>query len=559
MDAQTIVSGPRHNPDSASASQGVLVTVAGPARQPALLRTDRPTVIGRDKGVDVELGEDRSVSRKHAVIECKRGRWFITHLGSQLPSTLNATPLERGRVTPLNHGDVIGIGLWWFRIQLGGQVSEAERGSALGPEEAGQVSTVKVESLLAQAERQLGQVLDLASAMQRAADEKSLSSAVVRAVATGTGFSRAAAVRLLPGGDSIVFLAALANNLERPDGVPISRSLGRAAASGEVSQLSGDSALRQAHSIVQQGIRSALCAPITVGGQIVAFLYADHSENVGSRGHEAASFLAAVAHLYGLALGDLRRRATEERYRELAADLSAARHAQERLMPPLRARVGQVHYALESIPGRLVAGDLFDVVDLSNGRVAFFLGDVMGKGMGAAVLMASAQTHLRTLLCRERDLSVVMGELNREISLRSESGEFITLFLGVVDTNASTLEYVDCGHSCWMIARSGGGIERMPYAEHLALGIMEDEKFNPRSIPLKTNDRVVVFSDGVREQCNPEGAEFDFSGTAAALEASRDEAGDVEEILRRLKAFAQTDSLADDVTIASVRLAPAGA
>jgi hypothetical protein len=92
-----------------------------------------------------------------------------------------------------------------------------------------------------------------------------------------------------------------------------------------------------------------------------------------------------------------------ERHRQLQDDLNAARRAQELLSPPKQGRHGSVSYRFESIPGRVVAGDLFDVFPLDESRTAFFLGDVSGKGVGAAMLMAACQSQLRTkLLSRVR-------------------------------------------------------------------------------------------------------------------------------------------------------------
>jgi serine phosphatase RsbU (regulator of sigma subunit) len=295
---------------------------------------------------------------------------------------------------------------------------------------------------------------------------------------------------------------------------------------------------------------------VVVGGEIAAYLYVDNADKEAGTTDESAAFLAAIAKLGALALADFSRRALADRQRQLEADLTAARQAQERLMPPPRGRIGSITYATCSKPGRLVAGDLFEVLGLEDGRVAVFLGDVSGKGVGAAVLMAAAQTQLRASLKHLKPLRIAVEELNRDIIERSPEGEFISLFAGIIDAKAGTLEFVDAGHGYWVHLTQAGGPRRVPYEGGLVLGVEADHAYPTETVALTPGDRIIMFSDGVVEQHSPDGGAYGFASVLALLGKCASESDDVESLLAALQSYAQSDALSDDVTIASLRYEP---
>lgn len=531
----------------------VLVPIGDATLAPYNVSTTRPALLGRQSHCDLQL-PDQSVSREHCVIECRRGRWFVTDRTSRLGTLLNGAKLEPGRATPLDHGDMIGIARWSFRVQLGSAAMLPMPGTTYRMADSeGRVQTAKSEDLLSRAEKQLGLVLNLAAGLHAATDEVAVAAVIVKALTEGTGFRRAAMVKPIGSSDAVTVLASIDGGREAGSGFPVSKSLIRAAAGGEVATLTADSVLRHAVSIMTAGVRTAVCAPVIVAGNTVAFAYIDNADREGPTNTEPAPFIAAVAQLAGLAMAEISRRHLDEKHRRLEGDLTAARQAQERLMPAPNGAMGSVRYAFRNIPGRLVAGDLADIIDLGNGRIAACLGDVSGKGVGAAMLMAAAQTQLRAALRDEPDLSVAVTKVNREVVTRLADGEFISLWVGVIDAAASTLTYVDAGHGYWL-HRSGEEIRRGPQPQFMPLGIEADEAYAANTIPLVPGDRVVVFSDGVVEQNgSAEGDQFKIEGAVQALGGATEEAADVAVLLSTLQQFAGSDALADDVTVMSIR------
>jgi sigma-B regulation protein RsbU (phosphoserine phosphatase) len=195
---------------------------------------------------------------------------------------------------------------------------------------------------------------------------------------------------------------------------------------------------------------------------------------------------------------------------------------------------------------------LVDVIDLGDDRVAACLGDVSGKGVGAAMLMAAAQTQLRATLRQETDLARAIMQLNREVVSRLMTDGFISLWVGVIDTRANTLTFVDAGHSYWTL-RTTESIVPGPAPECMPLGIDADEQYVARTLPFRPGDRITIYSDGVAEQLSPNGAQFRPEGVIEALRTCGNEAADVETLFETLRTFAGSDAFADDVTILSLR------
>jgi hypothetical protein len=320
------------------------------------------------------------------------------------------------------------------------------------------------------------------------------------------------------------------------------RSLLRAASSGQPARLAADSEVPQTHSIISLGITAALCAPIMLGSTVAAYLYLDARGAEGRAKPDAEAFCMAIARLCGLAMANLKRVELEGRQKQLEHDLLGA--------------LGPFRYAVRMRPGRLVAGDLFDVVPFEDGRVGLFIGDVAGEGVGAAIMMAFAQAHLHSALLRYGDPGAALTTVNRQIAERTASGKFISMWAGIFDPARSTLAFADAGHGHWAYRPADGPLTKPKGGEALLVGIDPDVQYTSAVIPVRPGDRVILYSDGVVEQDAPGGGADRF-GRARVLEvlgASKSSAEDVAALFEAVLAFAGTQDLSDDTTVASIEL-----
>lgn len=514
------------------------------------LKPDKLHTVGRSSTCEVQL-PDKAVSRSHAQIRCRAGQWQIVDLGSKHGTFLNGVQLEANEYSPLRHNDLLSIDPWTFRARLGEGRPAAHATTNDMTMVTQRVTTMQVADLATLAQQRLALLIDAAATTQEAADEEQLANVVLNAALAGTGFARAAVIRTDAHGESVQVIASQPPAVK---GFNFSRSLIRGAAMGEIVTLQqeGGDAEGLALSIVSLNINSAVCAPIHLGATVDAYLYLDAREGERSAHSQSAAFCKALSRMYGTALGNLKRLEVERMRGQLKAELEAAGVAQSFIMPAKSGTIGRLAYAFKSRPGRFASGDLFDAVEMPGGRVGIFLGDVAGKGAAAAITMAVAQTHLRGLLSVGASVCEAVSSLNRYIAQRNREGQFITLWAGVFDPQAGTVECVDAGHGYWFV-RPGGGIPTQPqYESHLVVGIEPEYEYTSSIFPLTPGTRVMTCSDGVIEQNSPVGEQFGRPRAESCFAATQNPEEDVEALVAQVLQYAATEALSDDVTAASV-------
>jgi phosphoserine phosphatase RsbU/P len=178
-------------------------------------------------------------------------------------------------------------------------------------------------------------------------------------------------------------------------------------------------------------------------------------------------------------------------------ELSIARRVQRRLLPGPRFSAPGVEYECAFRPAGDVGGDLCDVFETDGGS-AFLLGDVAGKGTGAALLMANLQATIRGHRELAGEPARLIARANRLFYQSTAPEHYATLFFGLYEATSRTLRYVNCGHPPAVLLRASGEIERLE-STGLVLGAFEHTVFEERELRIGTGDRLVVFSDGVSE------------------------------------------------------------
>lgn len=530
--------------------------LAGPPLGPIAVQPDRPAAIGRAGECEIRLPHE-SVSRRHAIAAWRGHQWFLTDLASRHGTFINEVRLQPDRPTALADGDLLRLGPWVLRVGLG----EAPIQSTVtfnDLQSAGQrVARVPAVELASPAQQRLNLLIDCAAAIHAAEDEHALVQATLTSAVQGTGFVRGAWLRPIGSDEQMEILGAVGDS--GPETFAFSRSLIREASSGQPARLSGDTPLPTAHSICQLDIHSALCVPIVLGSSVAGYLYLD-ARGRESRVHpEAAGFCRALAGMCALALANLKRVDLERRHRVLEGQLTAAREAQQFIMPPTTGTIGALSYAIRTRPGLYVAGDLFDLVPLSGGRIAICIGDVAGEGIGAGILMSGAQAYLHAALTRHGEPAAALHDVNAYVCGHSSAGRFVTMWVGVLDPHNNSLTWVDAGHGYCLIRRAGSSPERMLSPGGLPVGVDPDTIYRAEQMPIGRGDRIVLFSDGLAEQSSAGAQRFGVDRIIQALDSSSGPADDVDALFRAVFDFAGTESLADDATAASIQIGHANA
>ncbi len=213
-----------------------------------------------------------------------------------------------------------------------------------------------------------------------------------------------------------------------------------------------------------------------------------------------SAVLVSASLLFGLLMIELRDKLA------LKGDLEIARQIQFGLLPfePF-ARDGTAIYAAMR-PANTVGGDYFDIIELGEGRIAIAIGDVAGKGIPAALLMALLQGSLRTLISAGMRGPELMRTLNVHLYANIPSNRLITLFYAEYDPATGELSYVNGGHNAPVLLKAAT-VERLP-ASGMALGIVPEATFDARSTVIGRGERLFLFTDGITEAFDPQEREY---------------------------------------------------
>lgn len=185
----------------------------------------------------------------------------------------------------------------------------------------------------------------------------------------------------------------------------------------------------------------------------------------------------------------------------LRRELELGRQIQSDMLPSAPMSFGLTEVQGVSIPAREVGGDFFNYFALENGHVALLVGDVSGKGVGAALLMANIQASLRTRLAMGQNLAAIAESLDREMASTSGSRLYVTLFIGIFDPVTRRLQYVNAGHNPQFVLRPGQALEKM-HATGIPIGLLAGRGYTHRDVSLASGDLLFFYTDGCVESEN---------------------------------------------------------
>lgn len=252
------------------------------------------------------------------------------------------------------------------------------------------------------------------------------------------------------------------------------------------------------------------------------------------------------------------RRQFESLSSRLAEDLRLAGKVQRGLQP------GPVHHprldlAREFIPFREVGGDYYDVVMLERDRVALSIGDVMGKGIPAALLAATLTATVRSQIQSGQSLPEgVVAHVNRLFWQVSPPGLFASLFYAVLDLQTGMLDYVNAGHNYPFVLRAEGNPDDVAELADggTVLGLIEDACFNHGQLRLGPSDLLVLYSDGITDRANPEGEMYGIERLERAALLSRSDPARIclYSILGDIQGWSRGTPAEDDATLIVARI-----
>ena len=522
-------------------------------------------LIGRGEAGNQLAIPDRRISRNCAAIVTTDGQYALEDRGNQLGVFINGERISGKR--PLRDGDVVTFGLEdSYRIVF----HSASPGSTIEHllTRVGRISTSESSpiglgklNLLLEATMLLHSQLPLDAVLEAMLD---------RAIAV-TDAERALLLEATPGGSLQHRAARRAGGTSlNPQGISPTQTALRMAVDSQTGVITGDLqqadvALQGAQSIIAQRLRSVVAIPLYAmprastaesmvnvqRGQFLGILYLD-SRRPAAFSKLERQILDALAVEAASILDNARLVERERQRQRLEQELSIAREIQQALLPRDFRDFPHLSIAGFNTPCHAVGGDYFDVFQLSDGRTAFVIADVAGKGIGAALLTTMLQGAL-TGMTLGADPVRVFKHINDFLCRHVEVGKYATMFLGIIDREGN-LDYLNAGHPSPLLLRAGATTEGFTQGS-FPVGLIPDANYEAVRVPLQPGDTLVLFSDGVTEAADPQEQLFGVPRLSEALagqhEATLDELQ--KRVAESVERFARGAEQADDITLLLIR------
>jgi serine phosphatase RsbU (regulator of sigma subunit) len=469
------------------------------------LDKDRIT-IGRSRDSDIPL-PDLWLSRHHAQIRRRGDTFFLRDLGSTNGTRLNGELIDGER--PLRPGDVISLSEYVLTVcdddEAGddreGALSEATSFPARDVAELGTRSGVASAHVKRQ-QRTLGTLTRAATALLAPRPLEDLYGLVLDLLFEAVPAERGAVA--LVAGDQTVLAAS--RSREGPALTKVSRSVVRRVTKERLSLLIPrvleDPAFSGQESIRSEGIRSALSAPLWITGaskeedKVIGLVYLDTRKDSPPFTEEDLRIVTAIANLTAAKIESMRLQSEMAEKRRLEEDLRRAAEIQSVLLPSVVPRIAGYDIAGCNVPGNAVGGGYYDFL-LDSGRLLFALGDVAGKGTGAALLVSLLRTSVRAHWT-DNPPGEAARWINRTLCQSVPENRYATLLVARLEPGSGRIAYVNAGHHPPLLVRRDATVDRLREGGAI-LGPFPAATFEEGATILGRGDLLVVFSDGVVE------------------------------------------------------------
>ena len=303
--------------------------------------------------------------------------------------------------------------------------------------------------------------------------------------------------------------------LERDEAAPFSGEdeIVRGLASGEEPVLfdelmaSGRIALTEQQQEWFLSRKSAILLPLITKSGLIGFLVISSKTNGEDFTSEELELLGSLSTQTALVAENLELLEEKLEKRKLDEQIRVARDIQKGLLPnkipefPGLEIEALIRFCLE------VAGDYYDIIPLKDGRVVLSIGDVAGKGVGPALLMANLQASLRTTQAMGASLAESAEKINHLVVENTPTDMFITFFMVLIDPLRKIIRYVNAGHNPPFLLSAAGRLQMLNEGG-LLFGVIEDASYREGVLPLRPGDMLFMYTDGVSEAMNDEEEEY---------------------------------------------------
>lgn len=301
-------------------------------------------------------------------------------------------------------------------------------------------------------------------------------------------------------------------------------------------------------------VRTVLGVPLSSRGRLIGVLTLFNKKTEGSFTDDDVRMLSIIAAQSAQVIENARLYEQEKELQRIEKELEMAREMQKALLPKEAPICPGFQITGLSVPAHQVGGDYFDFIRIDDDRVGIALGDVAGKGIPAALLMANLQAILRGEARMGKPPVETIARVNHVLYLNTEPRQFATLFYGVLNVSDREFEYVNAGHNYPLLITPDGHCERLKTGG-LLLGMMPEYPYESASVVLEPGHLLLIYSDGVNECVNIKDEQFSEARIASLLAENRNFSAQelCDRILEEVERHAEGQPQTDDITMVVVK------
>ena len=521
-----------------------------------------PFRIGRQADNELTLRDSR-ISRQQAQIVSVNGTLVLEDCGSRHGTFVNGEKILRHELKPNDKID-FGIADSYHLIHVSDEVSVAElveRVEAPAPEQPG-----------ARELHHLGVLLDVARALGTGLSLEDILTTVVDAAIRITGTDRGV---LLLAGTSGELNAVVARDRQNRtialEQLQVSKSVVKRVASTRreliVSDVGDEMSSNPQESMASLALRTVVAIPVdklpviesidvtitSRQSELLGVLYLDSRRPTSAFSDLDREVLRTLAREAATVVENARLFAAARAKARLDHEIQIASEIQQRLLPKSLPNLAGVAVAGSTLACYSVGGDCFDVIELGGGRYGFFVGDVSGKGISAALLATLLQGVFFTTATMDIPICDIFSRVNAYLCDRTLESRYATVFYGVLEPDGS-FEYVNAGHVPPLVRRDTGGLEPLE-SQNFPVGLLPEAEYQSGRTLLRSGDCVVIYTDGVSEAANPRNELFEEARLRKVIEGFQGHT--VEELAdavsSAVKAFTGGAPQSDDITLLIVQ------
>jgi serine phosphatase RsbU (regulator of sigma subunit) len=479
-----------------------------------ILKTGRYR-IGRHPDSDLCIPQ-RTVSREHAVLEVdtEGEHCFLLDLGSH-----NGTAVNGRRIvdrTPVRQGDLIQFGDTEFKLTFSDDPSGSPRimpGMTLVDDEVQNSHLISIDEALKVLPEKVPGLPNLLPTLFEMAKFPVLSeprddmlARSLKLISRVIPCERLLILFVSEDRKEVYPAASLLPEGGNQEDVTLSRTIVREVITNKnailISDAAADPRFSEQESIIMSRLNSAIAVPLFDEGRVLGILYVDTTNPLHLYNDDHLRILATFGNIIASRLLNYLLLQERQQKQIIEAELERAASIQKSLLLATPPAVPGWNIHVHHEQSRSVGGDFFDFHYLPDGRLFVLAGDVSGKGLGAALLMAHVLASIRIFYASDRfDLARLVTDVSRQLYRYSASIDFATLFTGILDPATGRLVFVNAGHNFPCLIHENGKTELLESSGTM-IGAFDFSTWNEDVVHLSEGDLLFIYTDGVTEASN---------------------------------------------------------